>query len=77
LSRGIQKPNVLGMAYRIEYFKEGAPVIAVPWTGSLHDTIEIVKRGIVSRGVDFARVIDVYGKWRRSLVGGEHPSNGH
>jgi hypothetical protein len=77
LSRGIQKPNVLGMAYRIEYFKEGAPVIAVPWTGSLHDTIEIAKRGIVSRGVDFARVIDVYGSGAEVWSGGEHPPNGH
>jgi hypothetical protein len=65
---------LLGMAYRIEYFKEGALVIAVPWTGSLDDTIEIAKSAVVSRGVDFARIMDVDGSGAEVWSGRKTPS---
>ena len=44
--------------YSIEYFNEGAKLQAVPWSGSLEQTLQVARDGLIRHGADFARIID-------------------
>jgi hypothetical protein len=64
------------MGYRIEYFKGGKVIVAIPMAAPLRDTIKVAEDGLATYGADFVRLIDVDGSNAEIWSGRSRVKNG-